>query len=94
MLHNMANWTIGNTIGRPGGFGQVYHVTSDTGQKAALKNLLRPNTVNKQRFEREINILHNSRSPIKNSIFQRVRMSPRMRHTELSFRSKIRYINL
>lgn len=54
----MATWNIGKTLGNPGGFGQVYEVVlSDNSRKGALKKLHNPNTVNKQRFEREIKIL-------------------------------------
>jgi len=57
----MATWNIGKTLGKPGGFGQVYEVTSSDNKKGALKKLLNPSTVNKQRFEREIKILQNLR---------------------------------
>ena len=54
----MAQWNIGKVLGNPGGFGQVNEVVmSDNSRKGALKRLHNPNTVNKQRFEREIKIL-------------------------------------
>lgn len=40
-----------------GGFGKVYQVRGDNGQIYAMKVLKNPNTVNKKRFEREVNIL-------------------------------------
>ena len=53
----MANWKIINTIDQ-GGFGKVYEVESDSGKKAALKELLRStHTANLQRFQTEIKIL-------------------------------------
>ena len=53
----MVRWNIGKTLGKPGGFGQVYEATSSDNKKGALKKLHNPNDVNKQRFEREIKIL-------------------------------------
>lgn len=54
----MAQWNIGKVLGNPGGFGQVNEVVmSDNSRKGALKRLHKPNTVNIQRFEREIKIL-------------------------------------
>lgn len=53
----MANWNINRTIDQ-GGFGKVHEVQSDSGQKAALKELLRSShTANLQRFQTEIKIL-------------------------------------
>ena len=55
----MAQWTMGNQLGLPGGYGHVFEVTHSDGRKGALKKLLNPNTTNKQRFDREIKILQN-----------------------------------
>jgi serine/threonine protein kinase len=52
----MANWSIIRTIDE-GGFGKVYEVKSNTGQRGALKELKRPDPERIKRFEREVNIL-------------------------------------
>ncbi|MCX8481890.1 MAG: serine/threonine-protein kinase [Sediminibacterium sp.] len=55
----MAEWIINRIIDQ-GGFGKVFEVQSDNGQKAALKELLSSShTPNLQRFKTEINILKN-----------------------------------
>ena len=55
----MANWNIKKLIDQ-GGFGKVHEVVSDSGQKAALKELLRSShTANLLRFQTEIKILQN-----------------------------------
>ncbi|MFN8308861.1 MAG: serine/threonine-protein kinase [Chitinophagales bacterium] len=57
----MATWNILRTIDQ-GGFGKVHEVNSDSGQKGALKELLRSShTANLQRFQTEIKILQNYR---------------------------------
>lgn len=46
-----------------GGFGKVYRVRGEDGVIYAMKELKNPNTVNKQRFEREISILTQLQHP-------------------------------
>lgn len=53
----MAKWNIIRTIDE-GGFGRVFEVKSDTGQKGALKELQRADPERIKRFEREISIIH------------------------------------
>ncbi|MFZ4476066.1 MAG: protein kinase domain-containing protein, partial [Saprospiraceae bacterium] len=53
----MATWNIIKTLDK-GGFGRVYEVRSEKGEKAALKELLQSsNNANIKRFETEIKIL-------------------------------------
>ncbi|MDE1852211.1 MAG: serine/threonine protein kinase [Thaumarchaeota archaeon] len=56
------NYDVLGTINQ-GGFGKVYRVRGDDGVIYAMKELKNPNTVNKQRFEREIGILSQLRHP-------------------------------
>jgi serine/threonine-protein kinase len=52
----MATWNIIRTIDE-GGFGKVYEVKSTTGERGALKELLRPDPERLKRFAREIGII-------------------------------------
>jgi serine/threonine protein kinase len=53
-----------------GAFGTVYEIEGDDNKKYALKELINLNTTNKERFEREINILSQLNHPNVVKIFQ------------------------